>query len=192
MRRDSWRSVPRICRPPASMTASWRACQSAVRRSRVASSSVCPGMPTPPPGCRRARYRAAARHIGGNGDHTWASGLGDDFRLLLVVLGVQYFVINLLLFKRLGELFGGLDRRVPTNTGAPVSIQARTSSMMASNFSSGSDTPDHSGHPGAWAHWSGSPHSPDRRSVGIQRPRCRRSRSCRPACRKCERSSGRW
>ena len=53
----------------------------------------------------------AARHIGGNGDHTWASGLGDDFRLLLVVLGVQYFVINLMLFKRLGELFRGLDRR---------------------------------------------------------------------------------
>ena len=28
-----------------------------------------------------------------------------------MVLGVQHFVINLLLFKRLGELFGGLYRR---------------------------------------------------------------------------------
>ena len=54
---------------------------------------------------------AAARHIGGNGDHARPSGLGDNLRLLLVVLGVQHFVINFLLFERLRQLFGRLDRR---------------------------------------------------------------------------------
>src|SRR5256884_4885326 len=38
MRRDSWRSVPTICRPPAVTTLSWRICHSARTFSRVASS----------------------------------------------------------------------------------------------------------------------------------------------------------
>ena len=67
----------------------------------------------------------AARHVGGDGDHAGASSLGDNFRLLLVVLGVQHFVIDLLLFKRLGELFGRLNRRGAHQNGrATVSTGA--------------------------------------------------------------------
>src|SRR5205814_2513394 len=36
---------------------------------------------------------AAARHVGGNRDHAFASGLGDNFGFLLVVLGVQHHVL---------------------------------------------------------------------------------------------------
>ena len=39
MRRDSWRSVPMMCRPPAATTLSWRSCQSARMRASVTSSS---------------------------------------------------------------------------------------------------------------------------------------------------------
>ena len=41
MRRDSWRSVPMMCRPPAASTCSWRFCQSS-RISFTAASSALP------------------------------------------------------------------------------------------------------------------------------------------------------
>ena len=129
-RRDSWRSVPRMCRPPASTTDSCSTC--------AVCAVCCDGRV---PGCLRglellagvveaddagagggrdgalgggdgARLRfldqvlpghelgvaaeqdvgAAAGHVGGDGDHAEAAGLGDDLRLLLVELGVEHDV----------------------------------------------------------------------------------------------------
>ncbi|KGE03265.1 hypothetical protein HRUBRA_02213 [Pseudohaliea rubra DSM 19751] len=54
---------------------------------------------------------AAARHVGGDGDHPGAAGLGDNLRLLLVVLGVEHLVLDLRLAEALRQLLGVLDRR---------------------------------------------------------------------------------
>src|SRR5947207_11771586 len=41
----------------------------------------------------------AARHVGGDGDHILASGLGDDFGFTLVVFGVEYYVLDSLFLQ---------------------------------------------------------------------------------------------
>src|SRR5690554_6660693 len=49
-------------------------------------------------------------HVGGDGDSTRATGLGNDLGFFFVVLGVQYLVIDALLRQQLGNHFRGLDR----------------------------------------------------------------------------------
>ena len=53
---------------------------------------------------------APAGHVGGDGHRPGASGLGDDLRLLLVVLGVEHLVRDARLAEQLREVLGGLDR----------------------------------------------------------------------------------
>jgi hypothetical protein len=54
---------------------------------------------------------AAARHVGGDGDHLRPAGLRDDLGLPRVLLGVQHLVRQVLLLQQAGEQFGVLDRR---------------------------------------------------------------------------------
>ena len=54
---------------------------------------------------------AAARHVGGDGDHLRPAGLRDDLRLALVLLGVQHLVRQPDLLEDARENLGVLDRR---------------------------------------------------------------------------------
>ena len=45
--------------------------------------------------------RTPACHVGGNGDHAGSPRLGDNLGLLLVILGIQHFMFDALLLKRL-------------------------------------------------------------------------------------------
>jgi hypothetical protein len=53
---------------------------------------------------------AAARHVGGDGDHLRPAGLGDDLRLARVLLGVQHLVRQLFLAQHRRQKLGVLDR----------------------------------------------------------------------------------
>ena len=53
---------------------------------------------------------AAARHVGGDGDHLRPAGLHHDLRLARVLLRVQHVVRQLLLLEHPGEQLGVLDR----------------------------------------------------------------------------------
>ena len=53
---------------------------------------------------------AAAGHVGGDGDHAQASGLGDDLGFPLVELGVQHDVPDALPLQDLGEALRLFDR----------------------------------------------------------------------------------
>ena len=52
--------------------------------------------------------RAAPRHVGGDGHRADLARLSDDFRLVLVVLGVQDLVAYALAFEQIGKLLGFL------------------------------------------------------------------------------------
>ncbi len=57
--------------------------------------------------------RAAARHVGGNGDRAGPAGLGDDVRLALMLLGVEHLVRDLRALQQLRQPFRRFDRRRP-------------------------------------------------------------------------------
>ena len=54
---------------------------------------------------------AAAGHIGGNRHSAGTSGLGDDLRLTLVLLGVQHLVLDVLVAQNARQQLGGFNRR---------------------------------------------------------------------------------
>ena len=45
----------------------------------------------------------AAGHVGGDRDHAFASGLGDDFGFALVILGIQHDVLDAFFLQQLGK-----------------------------------------------------------------------------------------
>src|SRR5690554_7311990 len=49
-------------------------------------------------------------HVGGDGHGAGATGLGDDLRFFLMVLGVQYLVGNPFPLQQVGDHLGGFDR----------------------------------------------------------------------------------
>jgi hypothetical protein len=110
MRRDSWRSVPMMCRPPASMTPG--GASSSPRISPARRSSLVLGL-------RQLRLEVAAEHdvgtaaghVGGDGHHAGLAGLGDDAGLALVLLGVQHLVRDLVFRASARDQLGGLDGR---------------------------------------------------------------------------------
>ena len=53
---------------------------------------------------------AAAGHVGGDGHLAWRTGLGDDVRLALVLLGVEHLVRDLGLGQKAGQQLGHFDR----------------------------------------------------------------------------------
>src|SRR5216683_2102177 len=52
---------------------------------------------------------AAAGHVGGHGDGTFAPGLGDDAGFTLVLLGIEHLVRNARFFQVFGDGFGFFD-----------------------------------------------------------------------------------
>ena len=67
----------------------------------------------------------AAGHVGGDGDHAEAAGLGDDLGFLLVELGVEDDVPDALALEDLGEQLGLLDRGGADQDGLLLLVQAR-------------------------------------------------------------------
>ena len=55
--------------------------------------------------------RAAASHVGGNGDHALLAGVLDDFRFFFVVFGVEHVVDDIFLIQELAEDFRLVDGR---------------------------------------------------------------------------------
>ena len=54
--------------------------------------------------------RAAARHVGGNGDDLRPAGLGDDLGFARMLLGIEHVVRQLLFLQHAGDVLGVLDR----------------------------------------------------------------------------------
>ncbi len=52
-----------------------------------------------------------AGHVGGDGDRTRATGLGDDLGFLVVVLGVEHLVLDAFLLQQARDVFGAFDGR---------------------------------------------------------------------------------
>ena len=67
---------------------------------------------------RNLRFQVTAKHnigsstghVGRNGNHTRTTRLRDNLGFLLVVLRIQYFVVNTRLLEVSRELFRGFDR----------------------------------------------------------------------------------
>ena len=80
--------------------------------------------------------RAAARHVGGDGDGAVMAGLCHDVGLLVMVLGVQHLMCLMpLLLQHAGtasSLFS--TEMVPTSTGWPVAWRSLISSTTALNL----------------------------------------------------------
>jgi hypothetical protein len=129
MRRDSWRSVPMMCRPPAAdAPGRAAACQSlcAARRSRA----LLVGLGSIRPACSSSHLAldvaaehdvgAAAGHVGGDGDRRRAAGLRDDLGLALVLLGVEHLVRRCRLLAAAPDSSSEFSIEVvPTSTGWP-------------------------------------------------------------------------
>ncbi len=78
---------------------------------------------------------ATASHVGGDGHGALAAGLGDNGRLLLVLLGVEDVVADAVLAQFLGLSVSDFSTdTVPTRTGWPLALRSRMSSMIASNL----------------------------------------------------------
>jgi hypothetical protein len=67
--------------------------------------------------------RAASRHVRGDGDDAQLAGLGDDLRLLLVVLGVQDVMRQLARLQQVRHQFRYVDRVRPHEDGAALLVQ---------------------------------------------------------------------
>jgi hypothetical protein len=109
MRRDSWRSVPMMCRPAGVDHLLVAPLPFLAHRGLLGLVVACGGEI----GIDAAAEHdvgAAARHVGGDGDRAGPPRLGDDLGLARVLLGVQHLVLELLLGEHAGEQLRGLDR----------------------------------------------------------------------------------
>src|SRR5579885_2871829 len=66
---------------------------------------------------------AATGHVGGAGDGAALAGTGDDFGLLLVILGVEDGVDQAFTLEHAREHFAGLDGDGADENGAPLRVQ---------------------------------------------------------------------
>ena len=100
MRRDSWRSVPRMCRPPAATTSSRSAshCADGTSRASRDNARLFAELGTDSRARQELRVAAehdvgaAAGHVGRDRDRALAAGLRDDLGLARVLLGVEHVV----------------------------------------------------------------------------------------------------
>ena len=116
MRRDSWRSVPMMCRPPAFTTWSCSACHSLrsvsmrvfflVEKFLVRLHEIALLLDA----AAKHDVGASAGHVGGDGDHLRPAGLRHDLGLAHVLLRVQNLVRELFLLQHAGEELQVLDR----------------------------------------------------------------------------------
>ena len=67
---------------------------------------------------------AAAGHVGGDGDHAEAAGLGDDLGFLLVELGVEDDVTDALALEDVGEQLGFFDAGGADQDGLLLFVEA--------------------------------------------------------------------
>ena len=68
---------------------------------------------------------SAAGHVGGDGDHAEAAGLGDDFGFLLVELGVEDDVANAFALRISERRSDFSMEMVPTRTGCLALVELR-------------------------------------------------------------------
>ena len=68
---------------------------------------------------------AAAGHVGGDGDHAEAAGLGDDLGFLLVELGVEDDVADAFALEDFGEQLGFFDAGGADEDGLLGFVEAR-------------------------------------------------------------------
>ncbi|GIX27593.1 MAG: hypothetical protein KatS3mg123_1474 [Burkholderiales bacterium] len=116
MRRDSWRSVPTMCKPPrrnhlvVELLPLGLHCGDALLLGRLVQGLV--GQDAVDLRVRVAPQHdvgAAARHVGGDGDHLGPPRLGHDLRLPGVLLGVEHLVGHALLLEQSREELVVLD-----------------------------------------------------------------------------------
>ena len=122
MRRESWRSVPMMCRPPALDDAvvvllgdglrlgERRVVGRLVHLGRVQAALVEHLRGQARRVAAEQDVRAAAGHVGGDRDGAGPPGLGDDARFLLVELGVEGLVLDAAPLEHRREDLGLLDR----------------------------------------------------------------------------------
>ncbi len=67
---------------------------------------------------------AATGHVGGDGDHAEATGLGDDLGFFLVELGVEDDVADAFALEDLAEELGFFDRRGADEDGLLFGVEA--------------------------------------------------------------------
>ena len=79
---------------------------------------------------------ASAGHVRRDGDRALAAGLGDDHRLLLVVLRVQDVVRDAAAVQVPDSCSDFSIETVPTRIGCPVSLRSTMSSTTAFHFAS--------------------------------------------------------
>jgi hypothetical protein len=115
MRRDSWRSVPMMCRPPAALTCSCSDCHSSLSwRCARPSRHRQAGVGLDEAGllldvAAQHDVGAAAGHVGGDGDHLRTAGLRHDLGFARVLLGVEHLVRQLFLVQQVRQI-RSLDR----------------------------------------------------------------------------------
>src|SRR6185437_14788658 len=68
---------------------------------------------------------AAARHVGGDGDHAKVTGLGDDLGFALVEFGIQHDVPDILALENVREQLGLFNRRGADENRLLILMQAR-------------------------------------------------------------------
>ena len=134
MRRDSWRSVPRMCRPPslahlvALVLARVLVLLDELRRTpraRPRGSRFCSLNSSLREHLRVAAeddVGAATGHVGRDGDGALAARLRDDERLVLVVLGVEDRVLDLLLLQDARDRRALLDAGRADEDGLPALV----------------------------------------------------------------------
>ncbi len=116
MRRDSWRSVPNICRPPAASTSLRSTSISRTnfrfnpfqlfgrqhfRRLAVFLQTVFEqhvGI------AAQQNIGAASGHVGGNRNGAFAAGLRHNMRFAFVIFGVEHFVADAHLLEYAGKM----------------------------------------------------------------------------------------
>ncbi len=149
MRRASWRSVPRTWRPPRATTASCSFCVTCgdvpeglfvllgrdLGQVGAALLELLPGQVL---GVAAEKdVDAAAGHVRGDGHGADAARLGDDLGFLLVVLGVEDDVPDVLAAEERAQVLGLLDGdRADEDGAAPFALSSMISSTTASHFSS--------------------------------------------------------
>jgi hypothetical protein len=127
MRRDSWRSVPMMCRPPAALTCSCSDCHSSFSCDALGLLGVGQvGVGLDEAGllldvAAQHDVGTAAGHVGGDGDHLRTAGLRHDLGFARVLLGVQHLVRQLFLVQQVRQILGVSIEVVPTSTGWPRS-----------------------------------------------------------------------
>ena len=118
MRRDSWRSVAMMRRPPSAfdllvVLLSIRRAVARCALALAAASSVSSASTASISFLDVAAQHdvgAAAGHVGGDGDHLRPAGLRHDVGFARMLLGVEHLVRQLLLVQQLVDDFGVLDR----------------------------------------------------------------------------------